>query len=254
MGKVGVGWKTLLQAVVSSMPATFTLADVLKHRSAFERAYPNNRFVEAKIRQSLQILRDQGFIRFSGGGHYQRTDAPPQFSPLLDSTLTANYQSNAQAARVMLETWAQFNLFCLNCSADLLEPLPANSPVADFHCLDCTTRYQIKAKNGRFGAKLTGAAYEPTAAAARQGEMPEFVLVEFDSRFSTVVFVDAIPGVSITEERIIPRRPLALSARRAGWRGCLVNVEGLSRVAIVQPQGNDRGLVRLEWQSVKHPE
>ena len=74
--------------------------------------------------------------------------------------------------------------------------------------------------NGRFGTALTGAAYQPVVDAIRQGSMPEYILVEFDMRFGTVVFVDAVPGRLITEERVIPRKPLAATARRAGWRGC----------------------------------
>lgn len=32
----------------------------------------NNYNIEAKIRQQLQILRDKGFIEFSGRGHYKK--------------------------------------------------------------------------------------------------------------------------------------------------------------------------------------
>lgn len=245
-------WKHLVLEIVQSLPRDFSLGDVLRHREYLSALYPKNRFVDAKVRQSLQILRNQGSIRFLGSGHYQRLDIPPAFSPLLDASNTHNYTGATQVSRVMLETWAQFNLYCLNCMADTLEPLPPNTPVKDFVCVTCSTDYQIKARNGRFGSRLTGGAYEPTLAALRACRLPEFVLVEFDSRYATVVFVDAIPGNAIDEERLVARRPLQPTARRAGWQGFTLRVDGLPRVRIVQPQGNDREIVRAEWAGIKN--
>ncbi len=65
-----ITWKTLMQEVVLGLPREFTLADVLKRREVFERCFPNNRFIDAKIRQSLQLVRDQGLLRFVKPGHY----------------------------------------------------------------------------------------------------------------------------------------------------------------------------------------
>lgn len=142
--------------VVSRLPRDFSLADVLRQRQRFEREFPNNPFVDAKIRQSLQVLRDQGALRFVTPGHYQRLDVPPVFSPLIDMAVTSRFVSAAQAARVALETWASFNLYCLNCERDELDQLPDNTPVADFACAVCKSRYQLKGKNGRLGKKSPG--------------------------------------------------------------------------------------------------
>jgi hypothetical protein len=81
------------------------------------------------------------------------------------------------------------------------------------------SRYQLKGENGRLGKKIPGAAYQPTIDAILAGTMPEYVLVEFDTRFATVVFVDAFPGRLIAEERVEPRKPLSASARRAWVAG-----------------------------------
>lgn len=236
--------------VVAGLARDFSLADVLKQRKRFEREFPNNRFVDAKIRQSLQVLRDQGMLRFVSPGHYQRLDVPATFSPLIDLAVAARFVSAAQAARVALETWASFNLYCLNCERDELDQLPDNTPVADFECAVCESRYQLKGKNGRLGKKLPGAAYRPTLEAIRAGTMPEYVLVEFDTRFATVVFVDAFPGRLLTEDRVEPRKPLSASARRAGWQGCNIIIEGLDSVRIVAPAGLDRNNVRERWRSL----
>jgi hypothetical protein len=243
-------WKELMHDVVSALPRDFALSDVLRQRERFEQHFPNNRFIDAKIRQSLQVLRDQGMLRFVSPGHYQRLDVAPAFSPLIDMSLRSRFVSAAQATRVALETWASFNLYCLNCERDELEQLPDNTPVADFECTICESRYQLKGKNGRLGKKIPGAAYQPTLDAIRAGNMPEYVLVEFDTRFATVVFVDAFPGRLITEDRIEARKPLSAKAQRAGWQGCNIVVDGLDCVRIVAPAGLERTSVRDKWRSL----
>lgn len=244
-----VTWKTLVTDVVSHLGATFELSDVLKFKEDFARAFPNNRFIEAKIRQSLQILRDQGKLRFLGNGRYERLDVEPIFSPLIDFTVANEYASAAQVARVALETWASFNLYCLNCDRTSLDRLPDGTPVADFGCLGCGTLYQLKSKNGRFGARIAGAAYKATLEAVRAGAMPEYVLVEYDTRFKTAVYVDAIRGRSIGEDRVVPRKPLSAKAKRAGWQGCTLIIAGLPTTRIVAPAGRDQSVVRKEWRS-----
>lgn len=243
-------WKQLVTEIVSSQPREFSLADVLRSKDKLQREFPNNRFVEAKIRQSLQVLRDQGMLRFMGAGRYQRLDVTPIFSPLIDVTVASTYTSHAQAARVALETWASFNLYCLNCESDTLDRLPNNTPVADFACLNCEDRYQLKGKNGRFGATIQGAAYKPLIDAIRRGTTPEHLFVEFDTRFNTVVFVDAVPGNLISEERVVPRKRLGPTARRAGWQGCIIRIGDLPYVRIVAPAGVERTQTRQQWRKL----
>lgn len=246
-------WKTLVRDVIDGLPQTFTLRAVESRRDYFAKHYPNNRFIEAKIRQSLQILRDQGFIEFLAPGVYRRTNAvQPAFSPFFDPSVAEGFVSKSQIARVTTETWAEQNLYCLNCTSDELGALPAGTKIADLECYGCTARYQIKGKNGRFTDRLQASAYAPLIEAARAGTMPDYILVEYDPRFNIVVFVEAIGGRNIGENRILPRRPLSPSARRAKWQGCTISISGLDeeRVRIVQPAGLDRSDVRARWRQL----
>jgi type II restriction enzyme len=245
----GVTWKSLMMDVVGRMPRTFTLRDIERHREFFAKHYPDNRFIDAKIRQSLQILRDQGFVRFLGNGTYETTATPPVFSAFFDPSVGANYASKAQIARVTVETWAEHNLYCLNCVSDELARLADNTPIADFECESCSATYQVKAKNGRFHTSIAGAAYAPTLRALRDGTLPNYVLVEYDPRFSIVVFVSGIPGAAFREDSIVARKPLPITARRAGWQGCSLNIEGLPQVRIVEPAGLAKQQVRLDWRA-----
>lgn len=245
-------WKDLIAEIIEQLPQHFELRDLLKYESRLSIAYPDNKHIGAKIRQTLQILRDRGSIIFEGHGRYAKLIAEPRFSPLIDFSAGAEFVSRAQEARIVLETWAEYNLFCLDCDSDRLIRLSANTPVADFECGICSSRYQLKGKDGRFGSTISGAAYGPTMDAVRAKTCPHYILLEYDRRFSTIVFGSAIRGHLITEDRIIKRRPLASTAKRAGWVGCNLQVEGLQRVAVVQPQVVNPSLAREEWGRTSH--
>ena len=54
------------------MKDCFSLSDVYSYKEWLQGKYPDNNFVEDKIRQQLQKLRDAGIIAFLGNGKYQK--------------------------------------------------------------------------------------------------------------------------------------------------------------------------------------
>ena len=52
---------------------TFGLEDVYAYEARLSAVYPGNANVRPKIRQQLQVLRDQGYIAFVGRGRYRLT-------------------------------------------------------------------------------------------------------------------------------------------------------------------------------------
>ncbi len=243
-------WKDLVEDVIAGLPREFTLAAVLAYKERLAREYPNNRFLEAKIRQTLQILRDQGRIAFLGKGRYRRLDGAPAVSLLLDLAPAARFASPSQIARVVIETWAELNLYCLSCSSDRLRSNVPGTPLVDFTCPACDHEYQLKSKNGRFDGTVTGAAYWPVIQAIHAGRLPDYVLAEYDRRRGLVEWVWAVPGRCIDSKRVTARTALRAGARRAGWRGCTINLEGLPQVDIVVPKPEDRMVARQAWQRV----
>ena len=229
-------WKTLIAEIVDQLPPHFALRDVLRFEESLAKFYPANKHIAAKIRQTLQILRDQGVIAFEGPGRYTKLATAPRYSPIIDFATAGDLMSKAQIARQVLETWAEFNLFCFACDADSLTRLGANT--------------QVAGKNGRFGSRISGAAYRPLIESIRAGICPHYVLVEYDQRYSTVVFGSAIAGDQITEDRIIARNPLAATAKRAGWIGCTIDIAGLPSVSIIEPMSLDPSQVRAEWNAL----
>lgn len=66
------GWRLdVLNAVRSLGKKEFTLHEVYAYADQLRRLHPRNRFIEAKIRQQLQGLRDLGFLEFIGRGRYR---------------------------------------------------------------------------------------------------------------------------------------------------------------------------------------
>ena len=52
----------------------FTLDDVYTFESELQKLHPDNRHVRDKIRQQLQILRDNGYLDFTARGRYELTN------------------------------------------------------------------------------------------------------------------------------------------------------------------------------------
>lgn len=50
----------------------FTLNDIYKFEHELALKHPQNNNIKPKIRQQLQILRDDGFIDFLGNGIYKK--------------------------------------------------------------------------------------------------------------------------------------------------------------------------------------
>ena len=67
------GWRRDTFNVVSKIPVNiFKLDQVYERKQHLQKLHPENRNIEAKIRQQLQELRDLGLVEFLGGGVYRK--------------------------------------------------------------------------------------------------------------------------------------------------------------------------------------
>lgn len=67
------GWLLNVMSCIDRIPErSFSLERVYAFKDELALLHPTNRHIEAKIRQQLQILRDRGFLSFTGRGHYTR--------------------------------------------------------------------------------------------------------------------------------------------------------------------------------------
>jgi type II restriction enzyme len=68
------GWlMDIMGCIEQLMQPEFKLADIYKFESELSEKHPDNRHIKAKIRQQLQVLRDNGYLEFTGRGNYRLT-------------------------------------------------------------------------------------------------------------------------------------------------------------------------------------
>ena len=138
----------------------------------------------------------------------------------LDVRLADGYKSPSQRARRITEGWFAEHMYCAACPSPGLVRTRDNTRVVDFVCGACGAEYQVKAKAGPLGSRLRDAAYGPMMERARENRSPHFAFLGYDVDAWRVRGLLLVPGHFITPEVIERCRPLAPSARRAGWVGC----------------------------------
>jgi type II restriction enzyme len=68
------GWLLSVMRCVEKMGLrTFSLEQVYAFEEELRWHYPKNLHIRPKIRQQLQVLRDKGYLEFTGGGFYRLT-------------------------------------------------------------------------------------------------------------------------------------------------------------------------------------
>lgn len=132
----------------------------------------------------------------------------------------AVFKGATQNARVLSEGWVAAHGFCPSCGAAPLTAFAANSPVADFHCGVCAEEYELKATKGRIDRKLVNGAYGAMKARLAAANNPSLMVMGYDKARTRVTDLIVVPAHFFTEAIIEPRKPLSMTARRAGWQGC----------------------------------
>ena len=70
--KLARGWTLDIWQCIDRLDDKFNLQQVYAFAEELQRKYPDNNYIQDKIRQQLQILRDKGIIEFLGRGRYQK--------------------------------------------------------------------------------------------------------------------------------------------------------------------------------------
>ncbi len=139
---------------------------------------------------------------------------------LFNAKLADNYTSQSQKIRVLTEAWVDDAIFCPNCGQLDINRYPNNQPVADFYCSNCKEEYELKSKQFNIGTKIVDGAYRTMIERLRSSNNPNFFLLNYDLKSYEVLNFIVIPKHFFVPEIIEKRKPLSLTARRAGWIGC----------------------------------
>ena len=143
----------------------------------------------------------------------------------LDITLTEGYHGKTQMAKRITEGWVGRNMYCPVCGAPVLHPYPANRPVADFYCDNCHNDFELKSKErptGNLGSIINDGQYDTMISRITSFQNPNFFfLLHAHGQVRNLIL---IPNHYFVPDIIIKRKPLADTARRAGWTGCNINI------------------------------
>jgi type II restriction enzyme len=151
--------------------------------------------------------------------------------------LAARYTSPSQQARVASEGWATRELYCPDCQSASLEATPVNSKAVDYHCPTCETTFQLKSSKKAIGNRIPDGAYAAMLDAIRQDRTPDLFLLQYCNVDWKVHNLVVVPRFAFSEQAIVPRPPLARTAKRAGWRGCVIDLAQVApdaRIPIVR--------------------
>ena len=109
--------------------------------------------------------------------------------------------------------------YCPNCGNAKVNQFPANLPVADFYCPSCGDQYELKSQKKAFGRKVADGAFDAKQQRLQAANSPNLMLLSYDLANWSVRNVCVIPRHFFVPEIIEKRKPLAATARRAGWVG-----------------------------------
>lgn len=139
--------------------------------------------------------------------------------------LADRYTSQSQRIRVLSEDWVSAVIFCPNCGNAKIDKYPNNRPVADFHCIRCNEEYELKSKEGSIGSKIVDGAFSTMLERLTSSNNPNFFLLSYDVSDLSVRDFLVIPKHFFVPGIIEKRKPLAATARCAGWVGCNIALD-----------------------------
>lgn len=162
------------------------------------------------------------------------------------------YSSGSQSARIWTERWVRSWAYCPHCGHAKIEPFPNNSPLADFFCPSCEEEFELKSQKGRFGRKVSDGAFKTKCERLAASNNPNLLLMNYDFKSLSVVNLFIVPKHFFVRELIEERKPLAVTARRAGWVGSnilLGRVPESGKIHVVQNGViRPKDVVLAEWQ------
>ncbi len=129
------------------------------------------------------------------------------------------YTSGSQNARAWTEGWVRSWVYCPNCRCPTINPFPNNSPVADFFCGSCKEEYELKSQKSIFGNKVLDGSFRTKCERLVADNNPNLFLLNYDLKELTVRNFFVVPKHFFGRDIIEERKPLAPTARRAGWIG-----------------------------------
>jgi type II restriction enzyme len=154
----------------------------------------------------------------------------------MPSDAANGYRSGCQIARRVSEQWGVENLYCAACDCNEVDRAPANTKAIDFTCRQCAAGYQLKAGRRWNERRVPDAGYAAMMEAVESDSVPNLLVLQYSLAWRVENLL-LIPSFLFSSSAIEKRKPLAPTARRAGWIGCnilLSAVPEVGKLRIVQ--------------------
>ncbi len=135
----------------------------------------------------------------------------------------SGYKAKPQMIRILSEDWVLTNSYCPKCGNYPLKEFKNNRPVADFCCRVCSEEFELKSKFEKLTNTIIDGAYSKMIERINSKNNPNFFFLTYSKSWSVNNFL-IIPKQFFTEEIIVKRSPLPITARRAGWIGCNIDI------------------------------
>lgn len=148
----------------------------------------------------------------------------------------AAYGSGSQKARIWTEGWMEAFGFCPRCGAERLRRSVGNAKAKDFACTTCDETFELKSGR-KIGRIVPDGAYETMVSRMGANDSPNLFVMRYDAEAREVRDLIGVPRQFFVPSVIIKRKPLAPTARRAGWVGCNIafdQIPAMGRVTFVR--------------------
>ena len=164
----------------------------------------------------------------------------------------SSYSSGSQSARAWTEAWVSAQAYCPHCGNAKISAFPNNSPLADFFCTSCSEEFELKSQRGKFGAKVLDGEFNTKCERLAASNNPSLLLMNYDLKSLAVVNLFIVPKHFFVREIIEQRKPLAATARRAGWVGSKILLDRVPESGKIHIVRNSliraKELVLADWQ------
>lgn len=169
---------------------------------------------------------------------------------LMNQSLAAGFVSNSQKIRVMSEDWTESKIICPACGSQL-KKAPNNAQVLDFCCSYCVEEYELKSQSKPFAQKVSDGAYHSMITRLDAPKSPHFFFMSYDKAHYEVRNFFVVPSHFLRPISIEKRKPLAVTARRAGWVGCNILLNQIPKAGRIDCVKNgsfiDSDIVLGQW-------
>jgi len=121
-----------------------------------------------------------------------------------------------------------------------------------FYCTTCNEEYELKSEGNGFGKKVLDGAYHVKCERLAASNNPSLFLLNYDLQNLHVTNLFVVPKHFFVREIIEERKPLAATARRAGWIGSHIRLDRMpasGRIFLVRGGvAEPKEAVLAQWQ------